>query len=349
MGKKIRQVLLLVFLTAGCSSGGGPSDSGIFEDGLDGFDGQDESSRPDLDIDDDFAIDVPSGTQACSLGHGGMDLDGILQERRHIGRVTFRPGLVRLPREADSVEVDLIETIELGPGKILATVDGAGTFTRTLTGTSDNGIYLYEFLQAFSADGDPFELSITAEFEVQNGVPTRPALILDTATMTISPFNRDSEDAITVKGRWQDGSGGTGVWTQSYTGCETTFMDAFDVRIEIEGGDNLELSYRCPEMSEFLINSTVCSCLLIRGVYTQGGLPHEVTDFFRLVFTSWNHCNFEQASLVVFDPPVTGTAALLIWGGAFSAPPYSIPDSVLVLDEGFQVTATLPITSFEHL
>jgi len=52
---------------------------------------------------------------------------------------------------------------------------------------------------------------------------------------------------------------------------------------------------------------------------------------------------------VVFDPPVGETAAIVIWGGAFSVPPAMIPDSVLVLDAGFQVTNTLPITNFERI
>jgi hypothetical protein len=297
----------------------------------------------------DFAIDVPAGAQACTLAHGGEGVEGIQLEYQHGGRITFRPGRVILSRDQDTLEVDFLEKVELGPGRVQASPAGAGVFTRFIEGSGQEGYYRYEFRQPFTVEGDPFEVVFTTRFEVQAGQAVEPVLVLDGQTLGVSPFNTAADNRIELRGRWEDGSGWGGVWEQRYTDCDTGLFDPYRVRMEIDGTDTLELEYRCPDLPEFVMLGTVCSCMLAQAVYTQNAQPSEVDDPFSLVYTSFNHCNYAQATLVVFEQPVGGAAALLFWGGAFPIPATPEPTEILLLDDSFQTLETLPITSFERL
>jgi hypothetical protein len=221
-------------------------------------------------------------------------------------------------------------------------------FTRSIEGSEQNGFYRYEFRQSFTMEGDPFEVTFTTRFEVREGQPVETVLTLSGQNLGVSPWNTAADNRIELLGRWEDGSGWSGTWEQRYTNCDTDLFEPYRVRMEIDGADTLELEYRCPDLPELVMLGTVCSCMLAQAVYTRNAQPLEIDDPFRLVFNSWNHCNYNQATLVVFDQPMQGAAALLFWGGAFPIPATADPTEILLLDPSFLVLETLPITSFER-
>jgi hypothetical protein len=345
-------VCVMMIAFSGCGSSSGEVNDGGPDAGRDGSDGVDAG---DVDAGDreeepfDFAIDVPAGAQACTLGHGGEGIEGVQLEYRHTGRITFRPGRVHLSRDQDTQEVDFLDKVELGPRCIQAAPAGAGVFTRFIEGSEQDGFYRYEFSQSFTVEGDPFEVVFTTRFEVRGGQPVEPVLTLGGQNLGVSPWNSAADNRIDLRGRWEDGSGWSGTWEQRYTNCDTELFEAYRIQMEIAGADTLEVEYRCPDLPDVVMLGTVCSCALANAVYSRDAHPHEIGDPFRLVYNSWNHCNYNQVTLVVFDPPVEGTAALLFWGGAFPIPATPEPTEILLLDDSFQVLETLPITDFERL
>jgi hypothetical protein len=271
----------------------------------------------------------------------------VVQEYRHKGRITLREGLVRLPRGQESVEADWIESIELGPAGTQAVPTGAGRFDRTLQGTAENGTWRYSYTQELSLDGEPVSIAFRAEFEVAGGTALDPLLVLDTGTLSIDAWNPPATARFDMQAWWQDPDSPLGEVHQAYAACDTDLFDRVRVGIDIEGGHRLDLEYRCPDHSQtIIILSTVCPCPLVSAVFDADGQQRQVEDHFRLVFSSTNHCDMDQRTLVVLDQPVGAIFAIYVPGGVNSRGGGYPPSELQYLDESFEPIETRTITNW---
>ncbi len=338
-------IIFVLGLYTGCGGGGGKQDGGLDADGGNG-DLPGDPGGADLDLGEDFAILVPAGTQICTMcGY----LNDVVPEYEHKGRITLAPGLIRLPRSQDSLEVDWIQKIELGPARTLALSQGPGRFDRTLQGSPDNGTYRYEFTQPFLVDGNAFNIMFSADFEVENKTAANPVLSLDPQTLSVNPWSSSSTIPFELKAEWQDPSSPLGKVVQKYSACNYDFFHPTEVEVDIQGGDQLRMSFRCPDHSStIVILSTVCPCPLASASFTSGGQQRDIQDHFRLVFISWNHCNISQHSLIVIDQPLSGVSAISVPGGAYSDVAGYPPTQLDYLDENFQLIETRAITNWRN-
>ncbi|MBN2497061.1 MAG: hypothetical protein JXR96_20885 [Deltaproteobacteria bacterium] len=316
----------------GCSQGGGAGDGGG-EDGQAGRDGGDAAGGADVDLEGGFGILVPEGCQLCSMcGRAG----DALGEYLHKGRISLRPGLQRLPREQDSVEVEWIESLELGPSASVAAPVSAGRFERSLQGSAQDGVYRYTFTQGFDLDGAPVAVSFRTDFEVTSGRAVEPLRVLDLDTLSVDAWNA-GEARFEMRAVWQDPRSQLGEVHQAYSTCRYDLFSPVHVDVAIEGGDRLQLDYRCPPSGAVIvILSTVCPCPLVSAVFDAGGEQRRVEDHFRLVFSSTNHCNLDQSSLVVLDEPLGAVAAIRVPGGAYDEVGGYPPTWLEYLDAAFE-------------
>ncbi len=290
-----------------------------------------ESDASDAsDLSDDFAISIPPGAQVCTMC-GGRDAR---LEYRLKGRITFHPGLIRLPPGEDFIEAELIDLVELGPDRLPATPTGPGTFNQKQEG----GEFHYEYVQSFIAGGEPFEARLTAIFGDQ-------VLTLDDGALTMdawNPWNRETPPRFLMEATWGDGSE-LHNQIQRYAGCRYDPFDPGTGTIEIDGGaDTLVLKSRCPPPVP-IAGGGVCPCPLVQAKFTSGNEQRDVQDHFHLLFTSGGmHCWY-TAYLVVFENPVGPVHALLMEG---YIDPYA---EVHYLDADLQVLESPPITSIEWI
>jgi hypothetical protein len=150
-----------------------------------------------------------------------------------------------------------------------------------------------------------------------------------------------------LQGLWRDPQSTAGEVRQRYSTCRYDLFDPLEVEIGIEGGDELQMSFRCPDHSQtIVILSTVCPCPLVSASFRKEGQSQDVQDIFRLVFISGNHCNIDQKSLIVLDPPLQGVAAIRVPGGAYSDVAGYPPTQLFCLDADFQILETRNITSW---
>jgi hypothetical protein len=313
------RIVLMALCLVGCSHAGGDPDAG----------GQDGGSdlQPDEDLGDDFAISIPSGATVCTMC-GGRDAR---TEYRLKGRIAFRPGLVRLPRDENFVEADLIEQVELGPDRLPADPTGPGTFNRKQEGEEHH----YEYVQSFMAGGQPFEVRLTAIFGDQ-------VLILDQDTLSMdawNPWNRTESPRFLLEATWGDGTE-PHLQLQKYADCDYQPFSPGTGTIEIDGTDTLVLKSRCPPPVP-IAGGGICPCPLVQATFTSGSEQRDVQDHFRLLYTAGGmHC-WNSAFLVVLDQPVGPAHALLIESNIYPA------SEVHYLDADLRIIESLPITGSE--
>jgi hypothetical protein len=309
--------MVLSLAACACSHPSADPDAG-------GHDASDPSDPSDLS--DDFAISIPPGSQVCTMC-GGRDAR---LEYRLKGRITFRPGLVRLPPRENFVDADLIESVELGPDRLPAAPRGPGNFKRKQEGEE----YHYEYVQPFVAGGEPFEVRLTAIFGDQ-------VLTLDDDTLTMdawNPWNRETPPRFLMEATWGDGSE-LHNQIQRYAGCRHDPFTPGTGTVEIDGGaDTLVLKSRCPPPVP-IAGGGVCPCPLVQAAFTSGDQQRVIDDHFRLLYTSGGmHC-WHTAFLVVLDQPVGPTHAVLIESDIYPA------EEAHYLDADLQTIESRPITA----
>jgi hypothetical protein len=334
-----------VCLLPACGTSSGTGDAGLDADGMDadglaedGLDGgaDDIVQPPDQDLGDDFGIFVPGGCQACSMC-GGRE---VFLEYGIKARLSFRPGLVRLPRDVSSLEVDLIEKVELGPERGSYPPDGPGIFTRTLEGTSDNGLYRYEYHQAWMAGGQPFEVRFETVFEVVDGQATEQTLTLDIDTLSIDAWN-NYDGRFRLESSWGDGLEPQNQ-LQRYSTCDYSRFPLESHAAQVEGGDTLILNNRFSG-DVIIAGAGICPNPLQSAVLTRNGQEHRVDDDVRLLSTRGSYHCWSLACLVVFDQPVDIFSGLLVEGTEFG----QLGNQLKYLDANLNVAETHTILSWQ--
>lgn len=311
---------LFVFtvVLTGCSGGGSPPDAGP-GDGREGGDpgetgddgnplSDDGWSPADEREGDSFAIVIRSGTKACTI----FAREDVYVEYRLHGRITFRPGTYLLPLDRDSVTLDWIEGIELGPERAVPTPKGAGVFTRTFEGTGSTGIYHYQFRREYDASGQPFTVLFQRDFAIENGTPVADTVTFDEQTL--------SDYLFVLNGVFGDGADPTNQ-LQRYTTCEYSLFRKTVLDFNILGGDTLALDHVL--YNPGMMACKLCPAALTRVVFKSGTETREVSDFFRLSHTAGHH-NWDQQFLVVFDQPVGSVYGLHLKDEPFGARPKEI-------------------------
>jgi hypothetical protein len=346
----------------GCSEGGassepdgadGQEDAGLDADGADGqdagpdgADGGDEGGPADVDLGRGFGLLVPDGARVCSLAGTWSAREA----HRNQGRVALRPGAIVLPREAERLSADWIESVELGPEGELAFPRSEGEFVRHLQGTPENGVYTYEFVQGFQAGERALELAFGFAFEVRDDAPVDPWLVLDAQALRCDPWNPcDPWGGLAccqLRAPLMDPVYPNARELRFLT-CAQEVFRRIDVRVGIAGRDELELTFRCPDHEMVIVNlGTVCPCALVAATFRRGAEQRTVEDFFRLAAVSYNHCNLSQEALVVLAEPLGEVAAVLVPGGPDSQSMGTLPTEVHYLNEDLEVLETLAVTGW---
>lgn len=330
----MKKILLLLLLVGSCSSNGandagtGDGDPGTdrSEDG--GYE-DDGGGGADIDLGDDFGLLVPAGTRACSQAVVSGSTWDIFGEYATKGRVTFAAGLVRLPRDQDSVEVDWIGKVELGPDRSEPTPAGAGVFTRTIEGTAEDGTYRYEYVQAYDLDGETYTLTFETAFVVSGGTAGDPLKTFDDAF--ISTAEGFSTLDFTLTGEYQDGR------VHAFTTCMHTLYRDVPYDVTVENGDRLHLDQKFRTGGLYKI----CPAELVGAAFVRGQERREVDEFFRLAYVASQH-NWFQKFIVMFDQPVGAVHGLLVDEDDMT----SGASQMQYLDADLKVIDTAAVTSY---
>jgi hypothetical protein len=328
MMKKVL-ILMLMVLVGSCSSNGS-SDAG-FGDGDPGTDRAADGGDGygDLDIGDDFGLVIAAGTRACSQAVVSGSAWDIFGEYRTKGRVTFREGVFRLPREEESVTLDWIDKVELGPDRAEPTSQGAGTFTRTIEGTSDDGIYRYEYVQVYDFDGQSYTLTFKTAFVVSGGAVEKQVKTFDDAFVSTAEDFATMDFALT--GEYQDGR------VHVFTTCVHSLYRDVPYDVTVENGDTLHMDqkFRTGDMYK------ICPAEIVGAEFVRGQERREVDDFFRLAYVAGQH-NWFQKFIIMFDQPVGTAHGLLVDETSMT----SGAEQMQYLDADLNVIDTVAITSY---
>jgi hypothetical protein len=331
---KILTMLMMLFFVA-CSSSGEPRDAGDGDGDYDhdydhDYDGGDDGGGgADVDLGDDFGLSIPAGTQACSqavASGSAWDIDG---EYLTKGRVTFSAGLFRLPRDQASFELDWIEKVELGPDKTEPTPVGAGVFTRTIEGTADDGIYWYEWAQAYDLGGQSYTLVFKTGFTVTGGVAAEQVKTFDDAFISTADMYSPMDFMLTAE--YQDRR------THAFTTCLHTLYRDVPYDVTVENGDTMHMDqkFRWGDLCK------ICPAEIVGAEFDRGQDKRVVTDFFRLAHVAGQH-NWNQKFIVMFDQPVGTAHGLLMDETSMTAGTYQMQ----YLDAELNVIDTAAITSY---
>jgi len=290
-----RLILMMMVLLVGSCSSNGSSDAGFGDGDGDG----NGDGYGDLDIGDDFGLVIPAGTQACSQAVVSGSTWDIFGEYRTKGRVTFSEGVFRLPREQESFALDWIEKVELGPDRAEPVPQGAGTFTRTIEGTADDGIYRYEYVQTYDLDGQSYTLTFKTAFVVSGGAAQTQVKTFDDAFISTADDYATMDFMLT--GEYQDGR------VHGFTTCAHTLYRDVPYDITVENGDTLHLDQKYRESGI----CKICPAEIVGAEFIRGQERREVGDFFRMAYTASQH-NWYQKFIVMFDQPVDSVCGLLV-------------------------------------
>ncbi len=320
-----RVLLLLLMVLVGSCSSDGSSDGGIGDGDGDG----DGSGGTDIDLGDDFGLLIPAGTRACSQAVVSGSAWDIFGEYATKGRVTFAEGLFRLPRDRDSVEVDWIEKVELGPDRSEPAPQAGGTFTRTIEGSVDDGIYRYEYVRVYDLDGQSYALTFKTAFVVSSGAAEKQVKTFDDAF--ISTAEDYSTMDFTLTGEYQDGR------IHVFTTCVHSLYRDVPYDITVENGDTLHMDqkFRTGDMYK------ICPAEVVGAEFVRGQERREVDDFFRLAYVAGQH-NWFQKFIIMFDQPVDSVYGLLVDETSMT----SGAEQKQYLDADLNVIDTAAVTSY---
>jgi hypothetical protein len=285
----------------------------------------------DPDLGDDFGLLAREGTRVCSR----WSAEGIRPSYAQRSQVHFRPGLYRLPRDQASFGLDPVEAVTFGPGGAEATPLGAGIVDRALSGTPEDGTYVYTFRQPYDTPLGSMDLEVYTTFRVVAGVAAEPIAVLD----DLAQLNRDCWPSPSVS--LTGAAAGIG-----YATCQFDDPDLFSdegVLITAENGDQLRaelsLSYKCCCMRP----GDFAELRSLR--FTRGGEAAEATDFYALAFSAVHH-HFGRSLMAVFPAPLGQMAGVLVVG-ADATEPTGV--TLQALDADLAVLETLPVASIQQL
>ena len=330
-----RAVLIATILALaawGCSGSQGDADAdagcdaGLDVDGHAGWD----LPPADYGLDGGFGVQVPMQTSACSIGLGRALDEQLLCK----ARVALRSGLIRLPRDADFIEAELIERLELGPGYDDPAPDGPGGFSRSVVGTPDDGVTVFVFEQAYRSGDRELAVSMRLPFEVHGGVAEQPLRTLDEQGMLALLAGVDG---------WLQVSFTSGEELHTFCACAPRSARTNSYRIGLEDGSVLQLDEWMTELPGWFM---FCPTDLVAATWEQGTTSRTVDDFWLLSYMPGNH-NILESFAVRFDPPVGELHGLIVHTQCLGMP---LEDLTLVyeLEADLTTGAELPVASVTY-
>ncbi|MBW2701056.1 MAG: hypothetical protein JRF33_09580 [Deltaproteobacteria bacterium] len=328
-------VLVIPLFLFACSDSGGSADGSV-DGSPDAADGSEQDAGDtnggDYGLEGDCGIEVVANLSACSTN--GVVINNLGETLRQKARITFRPGLVRLLRNEERIEVDWIEQLEVGADGTLATPSSAGWFQRNIIqGTVDDGTVEFEFRQTFSAEGKTFELVFAASFDVVGGQPIHPVLLLNETTLD----NPNSAWSLAL--HCDDGSD-----PRTFSSCGLVSGSCEVFALGIEGGDSLrfESCRHCPDQRICKADPAV----IRQALFTSAEGQAEIEDPLQLC-QSMAHHNWGTDILIAFDAPIGQTHGLYLHAmDEFYPSPNSFTE-VHYLDADLISYQTKTVTSFE--
>ncbi len=238
-----------------------------------------------------FELVIPPGTLACGKFDIARDLR---EEYRHQSVLRFVPGRVALAAGAERFAASIVEDIEFGPERQLATPSGPGEFTVTKSRTVDgDDRYRFDYEQEFAlADDSRAKLEIFGlEFFARDGIAFELSRTVDDELLT---------DALAAELTPADGGNFTRI---EYSSCAYGQLPLWIVHAEIADGTVLRLEERFRREPEEETGPAALVRADVEFGETVGGGAQTITDYWKLVYTAVRH-NREVNYLVLLETPV---------------------------------------------
>jgi len=270
---------------AGCGGGGGGAEDGGQDGAADdgGPDGADEL------LEGTYELRVPAATRLCALT--ALVPPGYAESLQEKVRVSLRAGEVRLPFAQASAEVELVDSVEIGPDGLAGTPTGPGVLAHT-AGAGQDELHALTFRQPFRAGGATLEVVGTFAVQVQAGAAL--PLTLDDALLT---------------------GGAQGFRVARATGdvslvpCGLGPFTCAVHDLTLEGGDRLQI-----EACAFCPPDWLCKASLgglRRAEFDRTRVHRDAEDYFLLAHV-WAHHDWGQTALVVLEPAVGTLRAIAL-------------------------------------
>jgi hypothetical protein len=302
-------------------AGDGDGNGYDYDNGDDGGLGDDGGMPVDEDLGDDFGFVVPAGM--CVCGMTGVDSTNFPASFDRKGRVCFKPGTHRMQKDMRSFQLDLIESVEVGPEAVVGTPSGVGIVTVSPP-AQPGGEYSFMFEQEFDAGGAPFVFSMQLVYA--SGV--------EVVTM--------SDAGLCDRLYWTGASwGGTPLYMGT---CQYSLFYCGIVKFNLQGGGWLKV-----ENCNYCPKDWMCKANnggMRRAEFSSGSGSINTDNYFGLVH-SWRHHNWGNDSLARFDQALGGVQAVYV--GSNQYPDHNTYSSATLLDGDLNVIETRPVTGVEYL
>jgi hypothetical protein len=314
------RIALLAILAAACSGQSQDPDASV-------GDADGGNSRPvDADLGEDFGLLVPDNTTACPLGMG-QELEDQLREKL---RISFKPGLLVLPGDADTFEADLIQQIELTPGLGTPVPQGNGEFTRTVTGSLQDGTVEYSYAQDFRVGARLFAVAAVFRFEVAGGAAVAPLTTLDPRGMLT---------LLSLDHGWLTAGFSDGDPASMFLSCHTDPWRQNRYDFTLSNGDSLVLEEWMVEVPGWMM---MCAAGLTRATWVRGADTRVVDDYWHRAYVPGNH-NIIEFFAFRLDPPAGDVHGLKIYTQSLGMPLDEL-SSIFTLDADLAESGELDIT-----
>ncbi len=296
-------VVALFFLLTACSGSNGTSDGFVDDgerDGSDGANAGDEGDEERVDGGDynpgpPFRLVFEDGAQACARF---ADRRTAAQELALRGRIRFVPQTVELPRDADTIRVDLIQTARIiGPVPVEAVVVGPGEIVHDQESAVWGWCHHYTYTQLFDANSVPFTVKAVFSFCYRTGVTDPQELVFDADRPGDDPRGLVDESQVQILGLLNHGMDYL-TERQFYRSCTYPTLPRFEVTAKLSADDGIVIDKR---LMHPLMGSGPAAIMGAR--IDLDGERRTIDDYFRFAYGADLH-NFNERYIVTFDPPI---------------------------------------------
>lgn len=279
-----------------------------------------------------FELVVPAGAGACGSFVVGRDL---AQEHELKARLEIRPGTIALPSTGEETEVELIESLKIGPGLTPGAPVSAGIFrSEKIPGAGGRTVYRYELEQEWALEGGaPFQVKLFGvEFETRNGAPVTLARTLDETFWS---------DGVSLEAG-PVGDEGRYILFRS---CTNETLPLWRIEAELRGGVLLSLEER-------MLPSVTATgpASLVRARVSLPGDSLVITEYESLIYSAFRHNQAPRYRLVLPRPlPIADLSRPV---GAIELhspePVLGVQGGVRYLDQDLRLIARQAVVSFRR-
>ncbi len=286
-----------------------------------------------------FELEIPPGSRACGVFHLAGSNRGLEDEYRLKSVVELRSGRFQLDTTRDTISLDLVDELRLGPDQESAVPASPGLL-RVLRVAGDGDITLYRFTyrQSFVlADGSAIDLALTQPLEYR----ARGDEAID-ATQTLN-------DAffVTLVGEESLRGSINDLPLLHFGSCSYDDLPLWEIAIDLGDLGSIRLEERFEEAENFFDTAPAA---LVHAEVELGGQRRRVDSYWDLVYSAARH-NTGVRYWVVLDPPLDASGL----PSSVSVVQIVAPDpfagttaSVSLLDANFDVIVTPTIDNYDR-